>query len=200
MNTKEKILQIAKEEFVDKGFKNTSMRQIATRVGITATALYRHYENKEKIFDAVVAPAYEAWEKFCDEESVRQTDIARNESMDAMWDDESQLHRVVDMIYENLEEQKLLFCQSKGTKYEDFLHRLVTRVQTETMEFMSELKASGVNVKDVEEREMHLLLSAEYSAIFEILDHDFNYEEAYHYVQTVTHFFTFGWRDYFIGG
>ncbi len=196
MNTKEKILQAAKEEFVKKGYENASLRDIAAKVGISATALYRHYENKEKIFDAVVAPALHSWESFVTQESERQPGMAREQGLEAMWNDESQLPAIVDMIFENRDEHKLLICQSEGSKYAGFLHELVTKVQQETIAFMQELKAKGIPVKEVNEHEMHLLMSAEYSAVLEILDHDFSHEEARHYARTVTHFFTFGWRDY----
>ena len=49
MDTKSEILTIAKSEFMEMGFQEASMRTIASKVGITATALYRHYANKEDI-------------------------------------------------------------------------------------------------------------------------------------------------------
>lgn len=193
---KERILEVARKEFVEKGFVDASMRNIASEIGITATALYRHYSNKEEIFEAVVAPAVKDWERLCDSESERQTSISRNEGLEAMWGNDVQVERIVDMIYKRFDEHKLLFFGSKGTKYEDFLHYIVTRVQKETLNFMDEIKKNGVPVNDVDEKNMHLLLSAQYTAMLEMVKHDYTYEEALKYAGTVARFFVEGWRKY----
>ncbi len=194
--TKKLILQVAKDEFMEKGFQDASMRKIAGAVGITATALYRHYASKEDIFDAVVEPAVSAWEELCISEEKRQTDTARTDGIEAMWGDKEQAGLIVDLIYKNFDAQKLLFFKSKGTKYENYLHVIVTKVQTATLDFMKEIEKKGVKINHVDEKEMHLLLSAQYSALFEMVDHDFSYEEALHYADTLASFFKEGWRKF----
>lgn len=196
MDTKDKILEVAKKEFIKRGFEDASMRSIASQVGISATALYRHYSNKEEIFEAVVGPVVEKWNRFCETERIRQTSTAWDHGLEAMWEDDRQLGMIVDMIYEDIDEQRLLFCGSEGTKYENFLHDLVTKVQKYTLLFMSGLEKSGVHVEHVDGKEMHLLLTSEYSCILEMLKHDFSYDEARHYAYTVAMFFTEGWRKF----
>lgn len=193
---KERILEAARKEFIEKGFSDASMRNIANEIGITATALYRHYSNKEEIFEAVVAPAVKDWERLCNSESDRQTSIGRNEGLEAMWGNDVQVERIVDMIYRRFDEHRLLFFGSKGTKYEDFLHYIVTRVQKETLNFMEELKGMGVPVNEVDEKDMHLILSAQYSAMLEMVKHDYSYEEAIKYAGTINRFFKEGWRKF----
>lgn len=51
--TRKKILKAAKEEMLLVGYQNTSMRKIATSVGITAGALYKHFASKEEIFEVI---------------------------------------------------------------------------------------------------------------------------------------------------
>ncbi len=112
------------------------------------------------------------------------------------WEDDVQIRTMVDIIYAHFDEHKLLFFGSKGTKYEDFLHDIVVKVQTYTLNFMQELKEKGVPVNDVDEKDMHLLLSAQYTATLEMVKHDFPYEEALRYAGTVEYFFREGWRKY----
>ncbi len=196
METKELILEAARDEFMFKGFKNASMRNIAKRVGITATALYRHYASKEEIFDAVVEPAVNTWKNFCESECVREIDMGLKEGPDAMWNDSSQVHMMVDILYTNYEEQKLLFFGSEGTKYSGFFQELIAAAEQGTLEFMKQYRLCGGSVNEVDGKELHLLMSAQYSAFLEMIRHDFSYEEAVHYADTVNTFFRFGWRDY----
>jgi AcrR family transcriptional regulator len=49
-STRERILDIALELFVEQGYEKTSLRDIATRLGTTKAALYYHFERKQDIF------------------------------------------------------------------------------------------------------------------------------------------------------
>lgn len=54
MNTKEKIIDEALTLFSEKGYANVYVADIAERVGIKAPSLYKHYKNKQAIFDAII--------------------------------------------------------------------------------------------------------------------------------------------------
>lgn len=57
------ILEASKKEFLEKGFQKASVRSIAAAVNVTTGAVYRYYENKEALFDALVkAPSEELYE------------------------------------------------------------------------------------------------------------------------------------------
>jgi AcrR family transcriptional regulator len=52
-STRERILDVALDLFVDQGYDGTSLRQIAERLGVTKAALYYHFEAKEDILTAL---------------------------------------------------------------------------------------------------------------------------------------------------
>lgn len=54
-DTKERILTAALELFARSGYEAVSVADIAGALGMTKGALYRHYESKRAIFDAIVA-------------------------------------------------------------------------------------------------------------------------------------------------
>lgn len=53
-NTKEKILEEALKLFAQRGYVGTSMSDIATALGVTKAALYKHYTSKQQILDSIV--------------------------------------------------------------------------------------------------------------------------------------------------
>lgn len=55
---KQQILVQARDLFVEFGYPNVSMAQIAEKVGITAGALYRHFTNKSDLLEAVVRDSF----------------------------------------------------------------------------------------------------------------------------------------------
>ena len=54
MTTKEVILYVASDLFMEKGFVTTSTREIAEKAGITQPNLYHHFKTKEAIYIAVL--------------------------------------------------------------------------------------------------------------------------------------------------
>ena len=52
--TKEKILDAALVSFVENGYKGTNLRDFAAGMGLSKSALYRHYESKEAIWNALL--------------------------------------------------------------------------------------------------------------------------------------------------
>jgi AcrR family transcriptional regulator len=63
MNTAERILNTARTMFGRGGLSALSMRDIAKKVGITPMAIYRHYENKQALVDALVLDGLDEWSR-----------------------------------------------------------------------------------------------------------------------------------------
>jgi AcrR family transcriptional regulator len=51
--TRQRILDVSIDLFAEKGYDRTSIRDIAKAVGITESAVYRHYESKDAILGAI---------------------------------------------------------------------------------------------------------------------------------------------------
>ena len=53
-STKERILDTALEAFAANGYKGTNLRDLAAGMGLSKSALYKHYAGKEDIWNAVL--------------------------------------------------------------------------------------------------------------------------------------------------
>lgn len=63
VSTKKRILIEALTLFSEKGYDAVSVGQIAEAVGIKAPSLYKHYKNKQDIFDAILDEMKERYEQ-----------------------------------------------------------------------------------------------------------------------------------------
>lgn len=52
--TKERILDEALVMFAENGYKGANLRDLAARLGLSKSALYKHYESKEAIWNALL--------------------------------------------------------------------------------------------------------------------------------------------------
>ena len=57
--TLERIHRAAFEEFLEKGFKSASLRNIVKKVNMTTGAFYGYYNSKEELFEALVDEHYQ---------------------------------------------------------------------------------------------------------------------------------------------
>jgi AcrR family transcriptional regulator len=57
---RDQILDAAMECFASAGFRGTTTREIASRVGLTEAALYRHFASKEALYAAIIARKIDA--------------------------------------------------------------------------------------------------------------------------------------------
>lgn len=192
--TYEKILPAAREEFLEKGFEQASMRNIAAKVGMSAAGLYRHFADKEALFSALVEPAVNACKAWYIAHKDTDYELLEQNRLDDMWAMGADADLILDVVYPNYDAFKLLICCAEGTKYADYVHELVMLEQEETLIFMEEAKKRGVPVKEVRPEEIHLLMSAYLTALFEVVVHDFPKEDARHYLETFKAFFYPGWR------
>lgn len=63
MSTRSDIVNAARAVFQAGGAPSFSIRAVAARVGLTPMAIYRHFDNKQALLDALVVEAIEEWRR-----------------------------------------------------------------------------------------------------------------------------------------
>ena len=53
-DTKERILEAALEVFSKKGYAGTNIRELSALLGLVKSGVYKHYESKEAIWNALL--------------------------------------------------------------------------------------------------------------------------------------------------
>ncbi len=191
----EKIVAAAIKEFTEHGYENASMRRIAAEVGLTVGALYRHFPSKEEMFAALVQSTIgelmTKYREFCEQgyEVMKCGDVQK------LWNEsESETKWLMSFIYDHFDVFKLLICRSQGTRFESFVHDIALLEERSTLDYFERMKQYGMTVNEISRHEFHMLVTANVSALFEAVIHDFSREEAMHYAETLDAFFSAGWK------
>ena len=189
-----RIRQAAKAEFLEKGFQKASMREISRKAGLSPSALYRHYPSKEAMFNSLLDPfVEEVLGRTAQQEAEAFEDFDRTHSSDAMLAyNAAGVFRK--LLTEHRDELRLIVCCSSGTKYETFIHDLVTMETAETRKAFDHIRAGGVPIRPISEDEIHVLLSAYLTAILEPIAHDWPLEKALNCLDLVEEFFLPAWK------
>lgn len=67
VDTRSEISAVAAELFSEQGYEQTSLREIAERLGITKAALYYHFPSKVELLSSLVEPLIEDLRELADE-------------------------------------------------------------------------------------------------------------------------------------
>ena len=112
---KARILQSALDGFLDKGYRNTSMQEIAHSAGIAAGNIYNYFKNKEEVLSTLIGPVLsEVKEIF----SIRFKDVARLNANELMGISERKMDAFIKVYQKNRKVFVLLFEKSDSTKFE----------------------------------------------------------------------------------
>jgi len=191
----EKVNKAIKEEFLEKGYEDASIRSIGARAGMTSAGLYRHYADKEAMFSAMVEPLVKDVKSWTKRHTSRKYKIVDGSNAREELFGENFFDMIREVILPKRDEFILLMTRSNGTKYENFLHDFVLSNQKEFMEAIRYLKEKGYPVIDINEEELHILLSAYLTACFEPIIHDYDETKIEKYLTTIQEFFMPGWLN-----
>lgn len=189
-----KVNKAIKEEFLEKGFENASIRSIGARAGMTSAGLYRHYVDKEAMFGAMVDPLVNGIKDWTRRHTQKKNLMVDNKADKNELFGETFIDLIRDVILPMRDEFKLLMTCSRGTVYENFIHDYVKENQKAFLEAINALKDNGYPVVPIDEEELHMLLSAYLTACFEPIIHDCDEATIDKYLNTIQEFFMPGWQ------
>ncbi|HML36083.1 MAG TPA: TetR/AcrR family transcriptional regulator [Bacillota bacterium] len=193
-STQNRLLEAGKAEFLQKGYKNASLRSIARQAGVTTGAIYGYYPDKAALFSALVSePAIH----------LRDWYLSVQREFDAFPAEykEKQLHgytsraleELISYVYLHFDAFKLVVCCSSGTEYEHYIDSLIEIEIEHTRRFIEALRGLGKHIPLLDDDMSHILTSAFYYGIFETVAHDMPEERAVQYIRTLNKFYSAGW-------
>lgn len=194
--TLNRILSAAMREFLKKGFKSASLRNIVKAAGVTTGAFYGYYASKEDLFEALAGEPYDhlincfckAQEKFAalpPEEQPDHLAVTSGECMDEM----------LLYAYAHLHAFKLILCCSEGTRFSKLIDEMVEIEIKGTHDYFMTLEKLGRPSPPIVERLEHILITGMFHAFFELVIHEMPLEEAKRYLKEMRAFYTAGWLE-----
>ena len=171
---------------------------IAQNAGVSTSTIYTRYSDKEGLFRFLVEPAANGLK-----ELLRQslngfsslTECEQNEKI--MEYSDRGFEGVIAYIYEYFSEFKLLITRAPGNYYQDFLEGLVELDTGCTKKFLIQAGSKALAEGRITDGFLHVVSSAFYSGIFEVVIHDMPMEEAKKYINELRSFYGNGWKEYY---
>lgn len=193
--TLERIHAAAKTEFLEKGFRTASLRNIVKIAGVTTGAFYGYYNSKEELFEALVDQPYRhlmreyvaALRQFENLPPEEQPEHMGTTGRDCMKD-------MLFYMKEHRDAVHLLLLCSEGTRYASMIDDVVELEVQATRKYYGVLQQLGHTVPPIDSRLEHILVTGMMNAYFEIIIHDMPMDDALLYLEELNAFYTAGWK------
>jgi len=186
---KEKIHKAAVIEFKERGFHQSSMRNIAKRAGMTVGNLYRYFKNKENLFYTVVGPAFDKIVTIINESkrfNLKENNQYYNDNFI-----EYIINRILEIYKQYKFELLILLNGSKGTKYERGKEEIILLMENRIKnDLFPEMKDIGIIIEDI--FLAHVIAVSFVEGLFMILRH---YEEEIKMENMIKQFISFYFKD-----
>ena len=179
----ERILACARKEFLQMGFAEASLRVIASEAQTTTGSIYTRFGDKQGLFEAIVGTAAEGMRKMflaTQEEFDGYEPAVKEETVYSY--SSGAIDTLVDYLYEHFEEFKLIVCCSAGTKYEHFIDELMEYEVEYTYRYMDSIGCESIRSGLVTEDFIHMIGTAYYNGMFEVVRHDMSRAQAKKYI------------------
>ena len=198
LNTREKILNAAKREFLEKGFAGTNVRAAAQRAGVTTGALYNLFKNKDGIFEALVGGVFNEFLNilaYNDVFEARELDMKAGDLSEITEMSQRRFLRMIDFFYANWDAMKLLVCCAKGSSFEHIFHKAIDLTEKETLRLLT---MDGVKMSRRIKFFIHVMVTSHFENLKEIFYHDLTKSEAAEYVLDFNVYHCGGWKQYWM--
>ena len=198
LNTRERILHAAKQEFFGKGFVHANVRAIAEKAGLTTGALYNIFKNKDGIFEALIGSVFDEFLEILTQRdvlAVKDIDMKTGELSAIIEISRQRFLKMVDFFYDNWDAMKLIICCSKGSSYEHIFDKAIKLVETETLKL---LQYDNITLSRRALFFIHVMITSHFENLKEIFYHDLQKSEAIAYTLDFNTYHCAGWKQYWI--
>lgn len=193
----ERLIAAARDEFLEKGFENASLRTIAQRAQSSTGAIYVRYSDKEDLFGAVVDPITDGLCAFFTTELDEYLDLSDETQQEAREAFAARgMEAVVDYLFDHQAEFTILLAAG-GPRYDRLLRRLVGLSSSATYRFIEMTGNDAVSSGRLPPELMGLITRSYLSGILNTVASGVTREEARAYVNRLSAFFRAGWQSVF---
>lgn len=195
--TRKKLLDSAKQEFLEKGYMKASLRTICKNAGVTTGALYFFFKDKEDLLKQLVEEPLKGLisriqSHFLEEMSMESASVSIQEDSA----DIQAAREIVHFMYQHYDIFQILLTKSQGSVYEDITSRFADKIE-EHYNMLAERMAEMLGIQKPDHYMIHWLSHIQIDSFIHLLTHERNEEEAVRHMEEVVVYLVSGWNGLF---
>ncbi len=196
-DTREKLIESAKKEFLEKGYMKASLRTICRNAGVTTGALYFFFQNKEALLSAIAEDVLSELMAMIQPHFFMEitTDSEMALTGDASEDVES-AKEVVHYAYQHYDVIQILLTKCQGSSYENIVDRFVDIFEQHYDKLVEKICAKTGAPKP-DKYIIHWMSHMQIDVFTHLLTHETDEEKALQHIEQIVSYLVSGWAGFF---
>ena len=194
-DTKEKLLVCAREEFMEKGFQNASLRKICSKAGVTTGAVYFFFGDKEGLLTGLVDDVYQSVLHMISNHLSEMSDSGFAAHKHEIGDHDSFVEELVHEMYQDHDAVVLLMSKSTGSKYEDAIDDIISLIEAKLSDVAGKY-ADSIHGKKVNKYMIHWLSHLSVMSFVHALTHIEDEKETLEFMKPAMDHLILGWTNF----
>lgn len=196
--TRERLIEKAKKEFLEKGYMQASLRNICKNAEVTTGALYFFFENKEDLFACLVETPLKELYKTINQYFEKERSQLNTGTMgaDGYTDHFEITKKIVCCMYKHYDGFLLLITKAQGSKFEKFIDQFV-EITEKYYRGLADHMALEKNVPKLDNYMIHWVTHTQVDFFIHMITHEKSEEAALRHVEVITKCLRSGWKQLF---
>lgn len=194
--TRDKLIESAKAEFMEKGYNKASLRSICANAGVTTGALYFFFEDKADLYKAIIGKPVDELFEIMQAHFDEDDEIITSPDYEVEDDDHSEVaQKLIHHIYSNYDAAILLLTKSQGSEYENIVDRIVDFTESKSVEMMEKVAERKGKKKKVNRYMLHLVIHLMVDSFAHLVTHEPDEQKALANIKKVFKMTMQNWTD-----
>lgn len=195
--TKERLLESARREFLEKGYMKASLRTICKNAGVTTGALYFFFQDKEDLLRELVEEPLGGLTALIRQHLSEEMEMGANfVSAGPDSRDIRAAKEIVRFMYRYYDIFLILLSKSQGSRYENIVNYFADLGEAHYKKMAAQM-AARYGLPEPEGYIIHWMTHMQISAFTHLLTHETDVEKAVENIEQIVVFLVSGWNGMF---
>ena len=193
--SREKLIECAKKEFLEKGFGKASLRSICSQAGLTTGAVYFLFNYKNGLFEAVVSGALGEFTQLMQTHHAEEINADISTYTFVPGEHDEFARQLVGLLYSHYDEMMILLEKSQGSQFEDLPDRIIEMLDAGYL-ISAQKYADSLPGKRVNKYMLHWLSHIQVDAFIHLLTHERDRDKAEEKIKPVLDMLVKSWLEF----
>lgn len=199
--TRNKLLQSAREEFMEKGYTKASLRNICRKAGVTTGALYFFFKDKSDLFESLTKDTVDAIYQmmllhYQEESQMAVQGMIYTSDIEDINDDLDNSQRMIHEMYLHRDDLLLVLTKSQGSSMEGIQEQFVEASEVHYRMMADQMQEHYKNVI-IDDNMIHWIAHMQIDAFVYMLTHIEDEKAALAYIAQAVSYMVAGWYGMF---
>lgn len=199
-NTRQLIIEAAINEFLEKGYENTTLRNICKKANTTTGSFYFFFKDKDELFKEIVSPLEKNIDYILNNMLDSHNTLSNFTTTPIIVDKNdiiTNFKYIFSVFMQYQKEAIILFNKSQKSYKENFLNSIIESYTQANLKFLLELKLRNHIASSINEYSLKMYFKCFFTAFIDLVTSNLSHDEMEEQLQFLISMVYGSWEELF---